>query len=123
MTRTRQASQPIADRCSELCRHDDQIETGVHSIATAGDIPAIAEFYKLLGSTTRLKILFALQHTELCVCDIADVIGLSMPATSQQLKAMRQAGIITQRIDGREAYYSLTAPELTDAIVELATRK
>jgi ArsR family transcriptional regulator, lead/cadmium/zinc/bismuth-responsive transcriptional repressor len=88
-----------------------------------GDIPAIAEFYKLLGSTTRLKILFALQHTELCVCDIADVIGLSMPATSQQLKAMRQAGIITQRIDGREAYYSLTAPELTDAIVELATRK
>ncbi len=64
----------------------------------------------------RLKIIFALEKGELCVCDVANAIGLSIPATSQQLKLLRLGKIVRFRTDGKMAYYSLVSPNLFDAI-------
>ena len=67
----------------------------------------IADYYSILGNETRLKIIMILDGYELCVCDIAQTINLSIPATSQQLKILRNSKIINQRKDGRTIYYSL----------------
>lgn len=79
-------------------------------------LPALAEFYKLLGNTTRLKILLALEKTELCVCDIAHVLGLSIAATSHQLKLLYDGAWLSKRDDGKMVYYRLQSADLLRAV-------
>ncbi len=79
-------------------------------------LPALANFYKLLGNANRLRILLALGEDELCVCDIAHVLGLSMAATSHQLKLLREQGWLAMRNDGKMVYYRLENPDLLAAI-------
>lgn len=68
-------------------------------------LPQLAELYKLLGNVTRLKILLSLAHGELCVCDVSHVLGLTVAATSHQLKLLRSQGWLTMRNDGKMVYY------------------
>ncbi len=67
----------------------------------------LADCHKLLGNVTRLKILLALDQGELCVCDIAHTLGLTIAATSQQLKLLRGQGWLAMRNDGKMVYYRL----------------
>lgn len=82
----------------------------------AAHLPALADFYKLLGNTTRLKILLALEKTELCVCDIAHVLGLSIAATSHQLKLLHEGAWLRKRDDGKMVYYRLQSADLLKAL-------
>lgn len=75
-----------------------------------------ADRYKLLGNTTRLKILLALAEDELCVCDIAHVLGLSVAATSHQLKLLHGQNWLQKRDDGKMVYYRLNGVDLLKAI-------
>ncbi len=79
-------------------------------------IPSLAEFYKLLANTTRLKILFSLAGGELCVCDIAHILSLSVAATSHQLKLLRGQGWLSMRNDGKMVYYNLVNTKLLKAL-------
>ena len=79
-------------------------------------LPELAEFYKLLGNTTRLKILLALENTELCVCDIAHVLGLSIAATSHQLKLLHTGNWLHKRDDDKMVYYRLQSADLLKAV-------
>lgn len=79
-------------------------------------LPQLAELYKLLGNVTRLKILLALAQGELCVCDVAHVLGLSVAATSHQLKLLRSQGWLTMRNDGKMVYYRLHSEGLLKAL-------
>ena len=67
----------------------------------------LAEFFKILGDTTRAKILYALDQNEMCVCDIANVLGMSKSSISHQLAALRKMGIVKCRKQGKEVYYTL----------------
>ena len=67
----------------------------------------LAEFFKILGDNTRTKILFALDKSEMCVCDIANVLGMSKSSISHQLSTLRKSGIVKCRKSGKEAYYML----------------
>ncbi|NOY14252.1 MAG: winged helix-turn-helix transcriptional regulator [Deltaproteobacteria bacterium] len=102
--------------CRVSCFNEELIKDIQDSLAAEEELQHLAEFYKLLGSPVRLKIIFALGKGELCVCDLAHILGLSMPATSQQLKLLRQQGLLNHRNDGRMSYYSLTKPRLFEAI-------
>jgi DNA-binding transcriptional ArsR family regulator len=82
----------------------------------AAHLPELAEFYKLLGNATRLKILLALENTELCVCDIAHVLGLSIAATSHQLKQLHAGDWLRKRDDGKMVYYRLQNADLLKAV-------
>lgn len=79
-------------------------------------LPQLAELYKLLGNVTRLKILLALAQGELCVCDVAHVLGLTVAATSHQLKLLRDQGWLAMRNDGKMVYYRLHSPGLLEAL-------
>lgn len=102
--------------CKVVCFNEELVNDIKDSMIAEEELQDLAEFYKLLGNPTRLRIIFALGKGELCVCDVAHILGLSMPATSQQLKLLRQRGILNHRNDGRMAYYSLAKPRLFEVI-------
>jgi DNA-binding transcriptional ArsR family regulator len=68
---------------------------------------ALAETFKVLGDTTRVRILDALSRAELCVCDLARLVGLSESAVSHQLRLLRGTRLVRARRDGRQMFYTL----------------
>ena len=67
----------------------------------------LAELFKVFGDTTRIKILYALFSEEMCVCDIADLLGMTHSAISHQLRVLKQARLVKFRKEGKVVYYSL----------------
>jgi len=106
-----------SDTCNIPCFDHDKV-AAVQVVLSKEEehLPELAEFYKLLGSTTRLKILLALAQGELCVCDIAHVLELSTAATSHQLKLLRDQGWLRKRDDGKMVYYRLHSQDLLKAL-------
>lgn len=106
-----------ADICHVPCFDRDKVDAIRASLAREEErLPELADFYKLLGNATRLKILLALAQGELCVCDIAHVLSLSIPATSHQLKLLRDQGWLRKRDDGKMVYYRLHSAHLLKAL-------
>jgi len=68
---------------------------------------ALAETFKVLADTTRVRILDAVSHSELCVCDIARRVGLSESAVSHQLRVLRATRLVRSRRAGRQIFYTL----------------
>lgn len=80
-------------------------------------VPAMANFYHLLANPMRLRVLLTLGRVErLCVGDLAAVIGLSVAATSQQLKMLKAEGWLKTEGEGKQVYYSITSTALRDAL-------
>lgn len=67
----------------------------------------LAELFKLFGDSTRIKILYALFEAELCVCDIAQLLGLTQSAISHQLRLLKSGKLVTFRRSGKTVFYSL----------------
>ena len=67
----------------------------------------LSEIFKVLGDPTRLRIVSALAVKELCVCDIANLLGTSISAVSHQLRVLRNLKLVKHRKDGKMVYYSL----------------
>lgn len=86
------------------CPPPDQVRSRMPCEA---DIAALADFFRTIGSDTRLKILLALDDCELCAGALAEAVGMAPSAVSNQLKALRQARLITVRREGKMLYYSL----------------
>jgi len=82
-------------------------EKARRAMPEAHDIAALAEFFRTIGSDTRLKILLALDACELCAGGLAEALNMSPSAVSNQLKALRQARLITVRREGKMLYYRL----------------
>ena len=76
-------------------------------LPTEEEFSATAELFKAFGDPTRLRILSTLAAREICVCDIADILGMTQSAISHQLRALRHMKLITSRREGRTVYYSL----------------
>ncbi len=70
-------------------------------------VVALAETFKALGDTTRVRMLDALSRQEICVCDLAAMLGLTESAVSHQLRLLRSLRLVRSRRDGRHIYYTL----------------
>ncbi|MBQ8700114.1 MAG: winged helix-turn-helix transcriptional regulator [Acidaminococcaceae bacterium] len=79
---------------------------------------AVSEFFKVLGDETRMKIINALSHGELCVSDIAAALGMTQSAVSHQLKLLRMANQVKARREGKSIYYSLDDQHVIDILEE-----
>lgn len=115
----KKVSAPLSqnEACAIPCFDQDKVAIIKVMLAKEEErLPELAEFYKLLGNTTRLKILLALAEGELCVCDIAHVLALSTAATSHQLKSLRKQGWLRKRDDGKMVYYRLYSADLLKAL-------
>lgn len=67
----------------------------------------LSEFFKILGDNTRIKILYVLLQSEMCVCDIANLFGMTQSAISHQLRILKQGRLVKYRKEGKIVYYSL----------------
>ena len=67
----------------------------------------LGDFFKILGDSTRIKILSALFQSEMCVCDIVALLGMTQSAISHQLRVLKQGRLVKHRKDGKVVYYSL----------------
>jgi len=78
----------------------------------ANGFDKISKLLSISGNEVRLKVLFLLNmEKELCPCDLADILGMSVPAVSQHIRKMKDAGIISSRREGQTLYYSLNEDE------------
>lgn len=94
--------------CSEQCIHKDVIEM-VNEIMPDEDIVFdLAELFKVFGDSTRLKILCVLLESEMCVCDIAELLNMSFSAISHQLRVLKQSKLVKFRREGKTVIYSLS---------------
>ena len=76
-------------------------------LVTPDNVQGLADTFSALGDPTRVRILDALSHGELCVCDLAAVLGLSQSAVSHQLRLLRGIRLVKPRREGRIVFYSL----------------
>ncbi len=96
--------------CAVPCFKEELVTTIKNWLPDNERVKQVAALHGALGDPTRLKILLALSHgEELCVCDISHVIGLSVSATSHQLRLLRNLNLVSYRTDGKMAYYALVA--------------
>ena len=88
--------------------HGDIVKKARAAMPKPKDIADLAGLYKMLGDNTRLKLLFALSDSEMCVCDLAVLLGMTKSAVSHQLKLLRLSNLVKFEKDGKIFYYSLT---------------
>ncbi|MBP2028900.1 ArsR family transcriptional regulator [Acetoanaerobium pronyense] len=93
--------------CSCDVIHEEIVEKVKDSMPEDELLYDVADFFKVFGDTTRIKILYALFQAEMCVCDIAVLLGMNQSAISHQLRVLKQARLVKYRKDGKVVYYSL----------------
>lgn len=95
----------------EVCEceiiHEDVVKRVKATFPKDEMIFDLADFYKIFGDTTRVKILYALDKSQLCVCDISAILGMSVSAVSHQLRTLREADLVRSTRQGKIIYYSL----------------
>lgn len=95
------------DRCSCNTIHSDVINKVKEGMPEDEVLYDLAELFKVFGDTTRTKILYALFEAEMCVCDLATLLGMSQSAVSHQLKVLKHTRLVKHRRAGKVVYYSL----------------
>ena len=96
------------EHCEEPCVHADIIGAVAQKMPPDETLCDLAELFKVFGDSTRVKILYALFEREMCVCDIAQVLGMSISAISHQLRVLKQARLVKYRREGKTVFYSLS---------------
>ena len=94
-------------KCSCDTIHEDTVNDIKSKMPKDENLYDLAEFFKVFGDTTRIKIIYVLFQSELCVCDIAALLGMTQSAISHQLRVLKQARLVKYRKDGKVVYYSL----------------
>lgn len=96
-----------ADCCEEHIVHMDAVAAARSQMPGEDITTAASDFFKAFSDRTRLRILTALVSAELCVCDIATLLGMSQSAISHQLRFLKQARLVKSRKNGKTVYYAL----------------
>lgn len=96
-----------AEFCESTVIHEDLVKKVSKTMPEETTLYELAEFFKVFGDTTRIKILCALFASEMCVCDISALLGMSHSAISHQLRVLKQARLVKCRKEGKVVYYSL----------------
>ena len=99
--------QPEIERCDFIHAHEDLVATVKEQMPPEEMLYDLAELYKVFGDSTRIKILYVLFESEMCVCDIAMLLGMSQSAISHQLRVLKQAKLVKRRREGKTVFYSL----------------
>ena len=102
----------MENRCSVECcdyihTHDEVVEAVRRQMPGEDTLYDLAELFRIFGDSTRIRILYVLFEAEMCVCDIATVLGMTQSAISHQLRALKNARLVKARREGKTVFYSL----------------
>jgi len=110
----------VAKQSSDFCDcrliHRKVVEEAIASSLNPEEIGTLAQIFKALADETRLKMLWALEKREMCVCDLAAMLGLTESAVSHQLRLLRNLQLVTNRRDGVVLYYRLADNHVSQLI-------
>ena len=95
------------ETCGFLHVHEELAEKVQSELPEMEKLLRLADLFKVFGDGTRVRILFVLLKVEVCVCDIARLLGMTQSAVSHQLRILKQAQLIRARRDGKTIFYSL----------------
>ena len=93
--------------CEAEETHPERIAQAKSQLPDDDTLFALADLYKIFGDSTRLRILYVLFDTELCVCDIAELLGMTVSAISHQLRVLKQSRLVKYRKSGKSVLYTL----------------
>ncbi|WP_336775192.1 ArsR/SmtB family transcription factor [Paenibacillus sp. MMO-58] len=114
-------SEKIKDTCDVFC-FDEQKVRRLQQTLQKQNIEGMFKMFKLLGDETRMKIAFVLcEEEELCVCDVANIIGSSMATASHHLRTLKQLELAKHRKEGKMMFYSLVDDHIRQLIQLAAT--
>ena len=100
-------SDPEIEQCDFIHVHEDIVNRVTKVMPDEDQLMDLAEFFKIFGDSTRIKILYVLSQAEMCVCDIATLLQMGQSAISHQLRVLKQRRLVKFRRDGRTVFYSL----------------
>jgi ArsR family transcriptional regulator len=103
------------DLCDNFCPSNSEAESLREKVL---EVSGLSEIFKVLGDETRTKILYLLAHRKLCVCDIAVVLEMSLPAVSHHLRLLKALRLVKYNRDGKMVYYSLDDAHIMNMIRE-----
>lgn len=95
------------ENCQELQVHEEVVQSVTSQMPEDEILYDLAELYKVFGDTTRIKILYVLFESDMCVCDIAESLSMGQSAISHQLRVLKQAQLVKFRREGKQVIYSL----------------
>ncbi|RKD31024.1 ArsR/SmtB family transcription factor [Lacrimispora algidixylanolytica] len=96
------------DQCDFICVHESVVNQVLNAMPKEQELLDLADFYKVFGDATRIKILYVLSQSEMCVCDLANLLQMSQSAISHQLRVLKQMRLVKFRRDGKTVFYSLS---------------
>lgn len=103
-------NRPLSEH-NELCHcrmiHGERIDSAIKKSLAGAEVENVSTLFKAMGDPSRLKILWALEQEEMCVCDLAAYLGISESAVSHQLRLLRQLHLVKNRREGPVLYYRL----------------
>jgi len=102
--------------CDVTYIHEEKVRKAQGLLPAEERMKELAEFYKVFGDATRVKILYVLLESEMCVCDLAAVLKMTQSAISHQLRVLKQMKLVKNRRDGKTVYYSLADGHIQNII-------
>ena len=100
--------EPEVETCGFLHVHEDTVAKVRSLLPEEDTLLRLADLFKVFGDGTRISILYVLFEEEVCVCDIANLLGMTQSAISHQLRVLKQARLIKSRRVGKTVFYSLS---------------
>lgn len=105
--------------CEENCPHYNKIEKVKKVEPSREEITKLSEMFKIFADDTRLRIICEVLNTELCVCDLCELLDLNQSTVSHQLQILRNTKLVKNRREGKQVFYSLQ-DEHVEKIMKMA---
>ena len=93
--------------CDFIHAHEEIVERVRNQIPGEDTLYDLSELFRIFGDSTRIRILYVLFESEMCVCDIAQLLGMTQSAISHQLRALKNARLVKARREGKTVFYAL----------------
>lgn len=108
----------IIDTCDGEEVHEELLKIVQEKMPEETELYDLAELFKVFGDSTRIRILFVLFETEVCVCDLAQALNMTQSAISHQLKILKQNKLVKSRREGKSIFYSLADDHVRTMIAQ-----
>ena len=95
------------ETCDSFEPHSELVKKVRERMPDVDELYDLAELFKVFGDSTRIRILFALFESDICVCDLAESLNMTQSAISHQLKILKQSKLVKSRREGRSVFYYL----------------
>ncbi|BCJ95908.1 transcriptional regulator [Anaerocolumna cellulosilytica] len=106
------------ETCDCTAIHEDIIIEVSAKMPSVSDIKRLTKLYQIFSDSTRARIMWALMHREMCVCDLAVLLDMTKSAVSHQLRVLREAYLVSSRREGKNVYYSLADNHVKDILIQ-----